>query len=126
MLDPGDHGSVCDFDNSALASAVRLALIKLGVPPAGQHIDLDGPGPVMLVRLIRDPGRAHPRAAVFVVHDRGTDARLVSVATYRPEGTVDRSISSQISAADWDGGEPEALPIAQRAGRWGRRPLVER
>lgn len=106
--DPGPC-YLCDFGNQQMGEAVRDAFAKLGVSTQGEFADLPGPGPVEMVRMIRDPTGAFPRAAVFL--SRNGDTRVIVVCTYRG-GMVDKQITRAISDEEWQLGEPEALPLA--------------
>ena len=119
MLPAGDPATdyLCDFENRAMAVAVRDSFAKLGLPTQGHFADIAGPGPTLMVRMIRNPTGAHPRAAVFLTYDSRQDARTVVVATYRPEGHLDKSLIHVIDAVSWENGEPEAIPLAQRGPR---------
>lgn len=110
--------SAYHFPNRLMTTLVREALVKLGVPLVGEYVDLAGPGPVLLVRLIRDPTGPHPRAAVFlsVDHDLAQTRSLV-VTTYRREGEIDRTVAHNILESSWQDAEPEAVPMAHRTSR---------
>lgn len=117
----------CQFENKALSAFVREAFAKMALPTSGQSADIMGPGPVKLVRLVRNPTAAHPRAMVTIVWDPEHDTRIVSVAAYDPAGAILRSVQHVFDEAAWGAGEPQmSLPLARclpvsRATRSGRR-----
>ena len=92
--------------------------VKLGFTSAQgteKVIDILGPGPVKLVRLVRNPTAAHPRALVTVVWAAETERWVISVAAYSPAGDILGSVQRTVDAAAWDAGEPqEATPLARR------------
>ena len=105
----------CEFQNQALSAAAHDAFAKLRLPTAGAFVDILGPGPVKLVRLVRNPTAAHPRALVTVVWEPETERRVISVAAYGPAGDILGSGQRTVDAAAWDAGEPqEATPLARR------------
>jgi hypothetical protein len=105
----------CEFQNQALSAAVRDAFAKLRLPTVGAFVDILGPGPVKLVRLVRNPTAAHPRALVTVVWAAETERWVISVAAYSPAGDILGSVQRTVDAAAWDAGEPqEATPLARR------------
>lgn len=117
----------CEFVNKALSAFAREAFAKLSLPTSGQMADIVGPGPVKLVRLVRNPTSAHPRAMVTIVWDPEHDSRIVSVAAYDPAGAILSSVQRVFDEAAWEAGEPQmSLPLARRlpvsrATRSGRR-----
>lgn len=128
MLPAGDPHTdyLCDFGNRAMATAVHDSFAKLGLPTQGQFADVAGPGPVLLVRLIRNLVAAHPRAAVFLTRDTRMEMRMVVITTYRDDGTIDRSIAHQLTDEEWNAAEPEALPLALQTPTQRRKPKIKR
>jgi hypothetical protein len=104
---------LCEFRNKALSGAVRDAFAKLGIPTSGQLADITCPGPVKLIRLIRNPTGAHPRAVITVVWEAQTERWIVSVATHDGAGALLHSIQKTLDRDAWDASEPDAQPLAK-------------
>lgn len=120
-MSPVEPVELCNFENRLMSETVTDAFRKLGVSTLGFFADLPGPGPVTLVRMVRDPAGGFPRAAVFLscAGINGTIVRSLVVCTYR-DGRVDKQVVRMFAEDEWQRGEPEAMPLALR------RPLGRR
>lgn len=117
----------CEFQNKALSAFAREAFAKLSLPTSGRMADIVGPGPVKLVRLVQNPTAGHPRTMITIVWEAEHERRIVTVASYSPDGALLRSVQRVIDEEAWQAGEPQvSLPLARRlpsarATRSGRR-----